>query len=169
MPRTPEKQKRLGKLERKQVDLLTKKISRYRIFSYMRNQRETRFNERLLDHLRQEPNPLVVSSKDIPVVLFADEEFRPEFYLKMGLRKTICALECKRLTKHNAKSRLKEGLSQALLYSTIYKYVIFLFLDFTKDSIYASRFGPGNKPESRFAKQLRHDSNIRIIVLKPVD
>lgn len=165
MGRQPEKQVRIGKKERKVVATLVKKIKEYRVFREMGKQRETSFNDRLMDHLRQNPDPLDVSNKVIPSAEFVGEQFRPEFYARKGHRK-FCCVECKRLTENSAKSRWKQGVSQALLYTAVYKAIVLVLFDFTKDSRYFKKFGPGNTVESRFATKLRQDYNIFITVLK---
>jgi hypothetical protein len=78
----------------------------------------------------------------------------------------LCCVECKRLTENSAKGRWKEGLSQALLYSAVYKAVVLVLFDFTKDSLYFKKLGPGNTVESRFATRLRHDYNIFISAVR---
>jgi hypothetical protein len=78
----------------------------------------------------------------------------------------LCCVECKRLTENSAKGRWKEGLSQALLYSAVYKAVVLVLFDFTKDSRYFKKLGPGNTVESRFATRLRHDYNIFISAVR---
>ena len=57
-------------------------------------------------------------------------------------------------------------MSQALLYSSVYKAVVLVLFDFTKDSRFFKKFGPGNSVESRFAAKLRADYNIFISVVK---
>jgi hypothetical protein len=165
MGRRREKQVRIGASEKKVVASLVRKIKGYRVFRGMRNQRETSFNDRLMDHLRQNPNPLDVINKNIPVATFVGEQFRPEFYVKHHGRQ-LCCVECKRLTQNDAKGRWKAGLSQALLYSAVYKAVVLVLFDFTRDSRYFKKFGPGNAVESRFAAQLRRDYNIFISVVR---
>ncbi len=165
MGRRPEKQVRIGKKERNVVASLVKKIKGYRVFLDMSKQRETSFNDRLMDHLRQNPNPLEISNKNIPAAQFVGEQFRPEFYVKHHGRK-LCCVECKRLTQNHAKGRWKEGLSQALLYASVYKAVVLVLFDFTKNARFFNKFGPGNTVESRFAAQLRRDYNIFISVVK---
>lgn len=166
MGRPREKQVRIGAKEKKVVASLVRKIKAYRLSREMRNQRETDFNDRLMDHLRQ--NLLDVSNKNIPSARFVGEQFRPEFYVKHGQRQ-LCCVECKRLTEKSAKSRWKEGLSQALLYSEVYKVVVLVLFDFTKHSRFFKSFGPGNTVESRFAAKLRQDHNIFIAAVKPYD
>ena len=161
-------QKRIGKKEQRKINILIAKLKTYRIFSNMKKQRENEFNNRLMDHLRQNPNPLEVNNVGIPAPVFVGETFRPEFYLG-SKKKPLCAVECKRLTEHTAKARWKEALSQTLLYSEIYKSVIAVLLDFTSDARYHRAFGKGNNPETRFAKRLREQENIQIIVLKPAN
>lgn len=165
MGRQRQKQIRIGRKEKKIVTVLVKKIKEYRVFREMGTQRETAFNDRLMDHLRQNSHPLDVSNKMIPSAEFVGEQFRPEFYIRRGNRK-FCCVECKRLTENSSKSRWKEGLSQALLYSAVYKAIVLVLFDFTKDSRYSKKFGPGNTVESRFATKLRDDYNIFIAVVK---
>jgi len=163
------KNKRIGIVEQNQIDKLVKKIKQYRIFWDMRNQRETKFNDRLLDYLRQNPNPMNVGNRKIPTVEFFGETFRPEFYLQKGSSKNLCAVECKRFKGRSVKGGLKAGLSQALLYTTRYKYVVLLLLDFTKGKKVVDRLGRGNKTETSLVKQLQKKSNLRIVALRPVD
>lgn len=165
MARKKEKQKRVGVIEQKLINKLIRKIKNYRIFKSMEKQGEVKFNDRLLDYIRQNPNPLDVNNKKIPVAKFVGEQFRPEFYLTNQSR-PICGVECKRLTDKGAKSKWKEGLSQALLYSNVYKAVILVFFDFTESRKYCRSFGRGNSSESRFSKSLREQKNIHLIVLK---
>jgi len=165
MGRRREKQVRIGAKEKRVVTSLVKKIREYRVFRDMGKQRETSFNDRLMDHLRQNPNPLDVSNRNIPAAEFVGEQFRPEFYVQRHGRQ-LCCVECKRLTEKSAKGRWKQGLSQALLYSAVYKAVVLVLFDFTKDSRYFKKFGPGNTVESRFAARLRHDYNISISVVR---
>jgi hypothetical protein len=167
MGRKPEKQRRIGAREKQLIGVLIRKVKGYRIFADMRDEHETSFNKRLMDHLRQKPDPLEVGNKNIPAVILSGEKFRPEFYLKRGASRNLAAVECKRLTKSSAKSRWKEGLSQAVLYSTIYKSVLFVLFDFTRGAHDAAKFRPGNTAENRFAKKLRDKWNIHIIALKP--
>ncbi len=163
--RQREKQVRIGQKEKKVVKSLVKKIKGYRVFLDMGKQRETSFNDRLMDHLRQNPHPLDVRNKKIPAAEFVGEQFRPEFYVRYHGRQ-LCCVECKRLTEKQAKGRWKEGLSQAILYSAVYKAVVLVLFDFTKDSRFFKKFGPGNSVESRFAAKLRHDYNIYISAVK---
>jgi len=165
MGRRREKQVRIGSKEKKVVTTLVNKIKKYRVFLEMRNQRETSFNDRLMDHLRQDPHPLDVRNKNIPAAELVGEQFRPEFYV-MRSRRPLCCVECKRLTENEAKSRWKAGLSQALLYSAVYKAVVLVLFDFTRGSRFFKKFGPGNSVESRFAAKLRHDYNIFICVVR---
>ncbi len=168
MGRRQEKQVRIGAREKKVVTSLVRKIKAYRLSREMRNQHEPAFNDRLRDHLRQDPDPIEVSNKNIPSAEFVGERFRPEFYVKRG-QQQLCCVECKRLTEKSAKGRWKEGLSQALLYSAVYKVVVLVLFDFTRNSRFSKKFGPGNTVESRFAAKLRQDHNIFIAALKPYD
>jgi hypothetical protein len=131
--------------------------------------RETEFNKLLFDYARQKPTPLQVRNKDIPSPELVAETFRPEFFLTNSGSKRLCAVECKKLSDHNAKSRWKEGLSQALIYATLYKAVVLLLLDFTKDGVFANCFGRGKTSENRFAARLRKVHAISIVVLAPED
>jgi hypothetical protein len=165
--KTPLKHKRVGAQERKLVKILIHKIKGYIVFSHMKNQRETTFNRYLMNHLCQKPDPLDVNNRNIPVATLGGARFRPEFYLCNGAARNLCAVECKRLTNNNAKARWKEGISQALLYSTVYKSVVLVFFDFTTSALYAGKFRVGNNAETRFAKRLRDMLNLHIVVIKP--
>jgi len=165
--RPREKQRRLGRKERQTVVNVNRKIKEYRIFNEDKNKLETKLNDRLINHLKQNPGPLTILNKNIPAVKLVTDTFRPEFFIGQSGRKDLCAVECKRLTEHSAKARLKEGLSQALLYSTKYKVVFLVLFDFTKKGGYAASFGRGNTPETRFAAKLRRDRNLYIVALKP--
>jgi hypothetical protein len=168
MPKTREKQKRVGPVERKLIAILVRKAGDYSIFRDMRKKKETAINHLLMHSLRQKPDPLMVSNKAIPVAKFVGEQFRPEFYLLKGTR-AICAVECKRLTEKGAKGAWKAGLSQALLYSAVYKAVVLIFYDFTSDGRYHHAFQENNSPESRFAKKLARKDKVQVVVIKPVD
>lgn len=167
MARKKEKQIRLGKNEGRLVNKLLKKIRDYRIFDTMMNERETNFNDRLMDYLRQNPKPLAVNNTKITPSRFVGELFRPEFYL-VHSKTNLCSVECKRLTDSTAKARWKKGLSQSLLYSETYKAVILVLLDFTKNRKYSKAFGKGNSAESRFAKKMRELKNIYIVSLSVI-
>ncbi len=167
MGRKREKQKRIGKKEWKEVSVFLSKIKAYRIYWEDRNQRETRFNDRLADHLSQSLE--VRSRGTVPQIKFANETYRPDLYLQKGKTKKLCTVECKLLKdSKGAKSRFKEGLSQAIVYTSEYKYVVLLLLDFTKGSSYVLKFGRGNKLESKLSAMLREKLNVHIIVLKPL-
>lgn len=162
------KQKRVGKKERAIIEGAIAEIKAYKITRDLRRKRETYINRDLLKYLEQRLGHESVGAKNIPVVYFVGETFRPEFYFKAGGR-PVCAIECKRLTEASAKGVWKQGLSQALLYSAGYKAVILVLFDFTKDSRYHTAFGPGNKIESILAKRLWEKHKIRLIVLRPID
>lgn len=163
MGRQKTKQVRIGRKENRLVRKLSKKIREYKL--YKANKKgETYYNSQLLNWLKQDDLLKVnLSNTSIPPANFAGETFRPEFYLKNKL----CAIECKRLTEKYAKSKWKEGLSQALLYAHTYKMVFLIFFDFTKESKYTTAFGRGNLKENSFAKKLKTENRISIISLKP--
>lgn len=167
MTKRKEKQIRIGKDERKLVDLLATKIKNYRIFPDQAKQREVKFNDRLMNHVRQNPSLRKITNQNIPTASFVKEQFRPEFYLNHK-SKPLCAVECKRLIERSAKARWKEGLSQATLYSLAYKAVILVLLDFTEDSRFYKAFKRKNSVENRFKKKLQMENEIHIVVLKPV-
>lgn len=166
MGRQKEKINRLGKDEKKIINNLLKKIKNYKIFNDKSKERETKFNERLFDYLRQDSKLNKITNKKIQSIIFVEETYRPEFCLTYKNRK-LFAIECKRLNDKSAKSKWKEGLSQSLLYSLEYKVVVFLIFDFTKDHKYGKSFGRGNSLESKFSKQMREENGLYIQVLKP--
>lgn len=169
MAKRKTKQKRIGANEKKLIGSLVRKFKRYSIYRNMKNKRETEFNKLLFDYARQKPTPLQVRNKNIPSPELVEETFRPEFYLANAGTKFLCAVECKKLSDHNAKSRWKEGLSQALIYATVYKAVVLLLFDFTRQGVYANCFGRGKTAENRFAAKLRKVHKISIVVLAPID
>lgn len=166
---TKRKVRRIGAVEQSLIDILVSKIRAYRLFWEMRHQGETKFNDRLMDYLRQGNDSLPVSNKAIPSILFFGEKFRPEFYLGKGNNKRLCAVECKRFIGKNVKAGFKAGLTQSLVYCTHYKFVVLVLFDFTKQGLVTTKLGPGNKIESSLARQLRKRNNIRIVALRPHD
>lgn len=163
MGRRQIRQLKIGSKENRTLVNCVRKIKQYRIFPEQKNKRETSFNTLLMDYLRQHPKKINVSNKNIPSAEFVGETFRPEFFVKYK-SKPICCIECKRLTDATAKARWKEGISQALIYTSKYKAVILVLFDFTKDSRYFRKFGPGNSVERTFASMLRKEHNIYMIV-----
>ncbi|MGB9153505.1 MAG: hypothetical protein WCD70_10510 [Alphaproteobacteria bacterium] len=161
--RKPEPQKRIGKNERKKLNAVIKAIKNHKVFHDQKKEHETRFNDRLRHSLRQKNFEVINKGAS---VTFVGETFRPEFYVPNGSGELFCAIECKRLTEAYAKPRWKEGLSQAVIYSILYKAVILVLYDYTKDGKYKKKFGAGNKAESRFVSALR-ESNVYIVVIRP--
>jgi hypothetical protein len=158
-------QKRLGKVEAGQFGAVLKEIKAFKIFPNQRGLGETKLNAFLINHLLQ--RNLKIENKNITAAKFVGETFRPECLLRGTGTYPICAIECKKLSDKFAKARWKEGLSQCLLYSHYYKAVIFVLFDYSSGARYAAAFGPGNRVESRFAKELREGSNVHIVVLEP--
>ena len=114
-------QKRIGKLEQLDLSAAVRRIARYKVFRQDKAKRETFFNHLLYRHLAQmEPR---VTNQNIHSATLIGQTFRPEFYLKGSNGLPLYCVECKKLTDETAKQRLKEGLSQALVYSNEYKCV----------------------------------------------
>lgn len=158
-------QKRMGRHEAGQFDALLKEIRAFKIFPHQKKLGETKLNGFLINHLLQ--CNLSVENKNIIKGTFVGETFRPECLLRGSGHYPLCAIECKKLNDQFAKARWKEGLSQSLLYSHYYKAVILVLFDFSTGARYAAAFGPGNRVESRFTKELRDNSKVYIVVLKP--
>ena len=165
MPRGKKKQVRIGQQEQRLLSDLVKTIKDYKIFSGNKKERETKFNERLRDYLLQRDFDVV--NKKIYMTEIMGERFRPEFYVRSDSGKKLCAVECKRLTENNAKSRWKEGISQAILYSLTYKAVILLYFDFTKGAKYVAKIGSGRTLENRFLGILKKKHHIHVVLLTP--
>lgn len=161
--RTP--RKRIGHKEAAALNSLRKHVKAYKIFRQNRTQGETRFNDRLIDHLRQMDDQ--VENTNIHPASFVGEIFRPECFLRGKGKYPLCAIECKKLTDKFAKARWKEGLSQSLMYMHHYKSVIYVLYDFTSQGSYAKAFGRGNRSESGFAKLIRDSLGVHIVALKP--
>jgi hypothetical protein len=158
-------QKRMGKVEAGQFSAVLKEIRAFKIFPPQKKLGETKLNAFLINHLLQ--RNLNIENTNITPAKFVGETFRPECLLRGYGKYPICAVECKKLNDQFAKARWKEGLSQSLLYSHYYKAVIFILFDYSSGARYAAAFGPGNRVESRFAKELRTGSNVHIVVLQP--
>jgi hypothetical protein len=164
MARKKTPQKRLGKNEQKQFNKALATVRGHKIFSIYKSKGETWHNTSLINTLLQAG----VNAKHakIPPVSFLGETFRCEAFLAGGAF-PLLAIECKKALTKNLKAVWKEGLSQALLYSTTYKRVFLVFYDYTKDGIMMTTFSSGNKLETAFSKQLRDMNRITLIVLKP--
>jgi hypothetical protein len=161
-------QKRLGRREAGQLGALIKRVREFRIFTDQRKLGETKITNHLINYLKQ--HLINFENRNIDTVRFVNETFRPEGLLRGSSNKyPLCAIECKKLDDDNAKSRWKEGLSQALLYGQRYKAVLYILFDYTSGAKYESAFGRGNRPESRLAKQLRNEMNLYVIALKPTE
>ncbi len=158
-------QKRFGRKEKGQLGALIKIVKDFKIFPQQKNLGETKLNTLLINHLMQKN--INVENKNITSAKFVGETFRPECFLRGSSEYPLCAIECKKLNDEFAKASWKEGLSQALLYTDTYKAVIYLLFDFSSGSKYYDAFGRGNRTESRFAKKIRDDANVYIIVLRP--
>lgn len=165
MGRIKTKQKRVSRNEEKEIENFIDSIKAYKFKWSMRNDGEVAMNDRLVNVLLQQFD---VANRSIPSVKIFGDKFRPEFFLRYN-DKPICALECKVMKGKSAKSRWKEGLSQAIHYSHLYKSTVLLLYDFTKDSRYCKGLGPGNKAASQFAKRMQKQNNISIIAVKPSD
>ncbi len=166
MSRTHDKQVRLGKKERRTVTSTKTKLKNYVLSVANKKKGEVRLNDYLMDYLKQNPRPIAIKSSGIPSATFMGEIFRPEGFVKQSGRNLLC-LECKKLVDKYAKSRWKEGLSQAIHYRLSYKVVFYVLYDFTAGAKYSQKFGAGRKNETKLSRQMREKFNIYIIALKP--
>jgi hypothetical protein len=166
MGRQPEKQVRLGKNERKTVTATKTKLKNYVLSATNKKKGEVRLNDYLMDHLKQNPRSVPIQSSSIPSVTFMGETFRPEGFVEQSGKNLLC-LECKKLVDKFAKSRWKEGLSQAIHYRLSYKVVFYVLYDFTAGAKYSQKFGAGRKNETKLAREMREKFNIYIIAIKP--
>ncbi len=155
----------MGKLEAGQFGAVLKEIKGFRILPQQKKLGETRLNAFLINYLLQ--RNLSIENRNITPAKFVGEKFRPECLLRGSGKYPLCAIECKKLNDQFAKARWKEGLSQSLLYSHYYKVVILVLFDYSSGARYSAAFGPGNRVENRFAKELRKGSRVHIVVLKP--
>lgn len=124
---------------------------------------ETALNNKLKRYLEKKVSKLDLKDKAIRTIEFAGETYRPEYFHHGTGKYPLCAFECKRMTRESHKKNFKEALSQALLYSSLYKRVFLVLYDFSKKRIYSRAFGRGNKHESSFARLLRETHNIDIV------
>jgi len=155
------KSQTIGCKERSVIRHASTLLRQFNVMYKDKGVRETALNGRILSYL-QSTMTTIVSNVNIPSPELFGETFRPEFYIGS---KRLCGVECKRLTEHSAKTRWKEGISQALLYSTIYKHVFLVLMDFTKKRIYYNAFADLNSAESIFATKLLKSCSIEIISL----
>jgi len=165
MGRTSISQKRLGKIEAGQLGALIKCVRDFKIFNDQKKLGETALTKHLINHLKQ--HAIHFENTKIDAAKFFGETYRPEGLLRgSSKRYRLCAIECKKLDDKSAKTRWKEGLSQALLYGQKYKAVLYILFDYTRGAKYESALGRGNRAENRFAKELR-ETNLYIIALQP--
>lgn len=158
-------QKRIGPAEMDLVNISIKLILRYRILPQDHARKETFFNHLLFRHVAQTIKQ--ATNKDIHSVGLISETFRPEFFVKGSKRFPLFCVECKKITDATAKSRFKEGLSQALVYSTDYKCVLLVFYDFTKDARFSRQFKGARRAERRLIDTLWEWHKIRVIFVNP--
>jgi len=158
-------QKRIGKNESATLNAAIKQIASYKILRQDKARRETFFNHLLYRHLAQvEQN---VTNVNIHSATIIGETFRPEFYIKGTSSAPLFCVECKKLTDVTAKARLKEGLSQALVYSNEYKCVLLVFYDYSKSASYNSYFAKSGSSEKKFSDNLWKHHRIKIIFVVP--
>jgi hypothetical protein len=146
MGRAKTLQKRLGKLERPRYSRALAAIRKHKIFWRYKDKGETWHNTALINSLLQANND--VKHGAIPLPTFMGETFRCEAFLEGGAS-PLLAIECKKATDDSAKRVWKEGLSQALLYSSKFKQVILVFYDFTKHGGLKRVFPQGTDPKLR--------------------
>jgi hypothetical protein len=158
-------QKKLGPKEKGDVDKAINRISKYKVLKKDKKKKETFINHLLFRDLAQiEPR---VTNANIHTVELNGERFRPEFFIKGSKNHPLFCVECKKLTDQTAKSRFKEGLSQALVYSTDYKCVLLVFYDFTKGSHYSVRSQKKNSSENKLIQKLWDMHRIKVLFVVP--
>ena len=158
-------QKKIGPVENVSLKSAIKRLAKYKVFTRDKKKKETFFNHLLFRHLAQ-IEPRVTNSGIHPVTLVG-ETFRPEFCIKGSKNFPLFCVECKKLTDTTAKSRFKEGLSQALVYAHEYKCVLLVFYDFTKKSGYSASFSVAKSTEKKFVDGLWKHHRIRVIFVVP--
>jgi len=163
MPRRKKPRYRLGSDERRTVKRMASAIQRFVLWTAEAGYHENRLNRKLARHLSNAIPNLQLVSNQIAVTEFAGEEYRPEYFIRGAGEYPLCCFECKKLPRRKSKKNFMTALSQALLYSALYKWVFLVFYDFSPRRIYSAAFGPGNKFESGFARFLRENHNIKII------
>ena len=158
-------QKKIGPVEKASVDSAIKQLSSYKVFSQDKDRKETFFNHLLYRHLAQVEDR--VTNKGIHSVTLVGETFRPEFCIRGSKEYPLFCVECKKLTDVTAKSRFKEGLSQALVYSNEYKCVLLVFYDFTKNANYSASFSVAKSAEKKFVDGLWKQHRIKVVFVVP--
>jgi hypothetical protein len=160
-------QKRVGKNENAILKGVLKIVRDHKVYSQDKTKRETFFNHRLYRSVKdvyEETNNIKIAPANL-----VGETFRPEFFIQGRPRSSplLCA-ECKKLTDKFAKARFKEGLSQALLYASVYKAVLLVFYDYTKRAKYSAAFSKSDSTEARLAAELLEKHRIHMIFLRHV-
>ena len=164
MSRLKQKRIRLGSLEKKLCKTVKRRIKKMPLWTSQAATHENALNRKLKRYLEQTIPQLVLIDRRIRRIEFAGEDYRPEyFFQRIGAAYPLLAFECKKMTQHSHKRNFKEALSQALLYSSLYKQVFLVLYDFSRKRIYSSAFGRGNKHENGFARLLRDTHNIEIV------
>jgi hypothetical protein len=153
----------LGALERKLCRTVKRRIKEMPLWTSQARTHENALNRKLKRYLEQRIPRLVLVDRRIRCVEFAEEEYRPEYFFQGSGDYPLLAFECKKMTRHSHKKNFKEALSQALLYSSLYKQVFLVLYDFSRKRIYSRAFGRGNQHESGFARLLRDTHNIEIV------
>jgi hypothetical protein len=160
----PKKQRvRLGALEAKLCKSIKINARTMPLWISQVRTHENDLNRKLKRHLENRVAGLSLVSKGIRQIMFAGENYRPEYFCDGKKAFPLCAFECKRLTPGLHKRNFKEALSQALLYASEYKRVFLVLYDFTKKRIYTDVFGPGNRRESAFVRVLRETHGIEVV------
>lgn len=159
--------KNLGPIEKKHIKKIQDKLFNYKIDKSKTKLGETEINKLIINYIDNSLKDVNFVANNIPSVDLFDEVFRPEAYLKIKGDNTVC-IECKKLSdKNKPKARFKEGLSQAIIYRSYYKYVFLVLIDFTKGSKYKNKLSRKNKKEYKFIKKLLIDHRINTIIISP--
>ena len=158
-------QKRIGKNEKSAVAAVLKKVRSHVVFKQDRKRNETFFNHRLYRDVKAKVP--ATENRKIWAARLVGETFRPEFFLTSGKASPLLCAECKKLTDQSAKSRFKEGLSQALLYANEYKTVLLVFYDYTTGAKYSAAFANKKGGEARLAAQLLLKHRIHVMFMVP--
>lgn len=155
MPRSKNKQVRLGKLEKVTWGKFLRLLAKVRLGPSQAAWSETDITKEILKHPNTQAICPGISSKKVTPTFFAKYKFNADIFFQGTAKIPLIAGEAKKLTDTNFRSEWKRAIGQAFIYTTLYKRVVVLLYDYTTGRKFAKAFGPGNKIESSLARQLR--------------
>src|SRR6266568_5305554 len=132
MARRKKPRYRLGSDERRLVSCLSAAINRFVLWTAEAGYHENRLNRKLARHLTNSIPHLQLANNRIAVTRFVGEEYPPEYFICGTGKYPLCCFECKKIPRRKSKKNFMTALSQALLYSALYKWVFLVLYVFRR-------------------------------------